>query len=451
MPRKVLPLTDVEIKNARPGRYADGGGLYLLVRTRVQRAVDDDVGSAEPRRGRRRKHLSDNVKFWLFRYTPKSGKLREMGLGAYGSGAGEVSLASARAKARDLLEKVRAGIDPLDERLAKEVAEKAAAQEAKIFGITFEGAAARYIAAHKAGWRNTKHAAQWVATLDEYVKPVFGNIPVKDVDTACVLAALTPIWSRKPETASRVRGRIEAILDYAKVQGWRSGENPAVWRGHLALTLPRRSKIAPVKHHAALPWGEVPAFMERLTSQSGVSALALRFAILTAARTSEVIGARWSEINLSSERWTIPAARMKAGREHVVPLSSAALALLRTMTELRVIDASDAPVFPSQVPTRSLSNMALLALLRRMERHDLTAHGFRSTFRDWVAENTSYPSEVAEMALAHTIGDKVEAAYRRGDLLEKRRRLMEEWGNYCVAPTADRADVVRAIRARSAA
>ncbi|HEX5328327.1 MAG TPA: site-specific integrase, partial [Acetobacteraceae bacterium] len=245
------------------------------------------------------------------------------------------------------------------------------------------------------------------------------------------MKVLEPIWNAKPETANRVRGRIEAILDYAKARGWRSGENPARWRGHLANLLPPSSKVARVQHHAALPWRQISSFMATLGQQHGVAALALRFAILTVARTGEVLGARWDEIDMEAGLWTIPARRMKAGREHRVPLSSGALAALREASGLRVQSRPDAFVFPGANSDRPLSSMAMLMLLRRMDRDDLTAHGFRSTFRDWCAEDTDYPGELAEMALAHTLRDKTEAAYRRGDLLPKRRRLMDDWSDFC--------------------
>ena len=254
---------------------------------------------------------------------------------------------------------------------------------------------------------------------------------MSEISTAHVLAAVEPIWSKKTETASRVRGRIETILDFAKTHGWRSGENPAVWKGHLSLALPARSKVAKVKHHAALPWREIGEFMTGLAIQKGMGALALRFAIFTAARSGEVRGAVWQEIDLDAATWIIPAERMKAEREHRVPLSDPALAILSEMAAVRTSADPSALVFPGQSEGRPLSDMSLTAVLRRMGRSDLTAHGFRSTFKDWASETTSYPAEVSEMALAHTINSKVEAAYRRSDLFEKRRKLMTEWAVYC--------------------
>ena len=291
-----------------------------------------------------------------------------------------------------------------------------------------------YIAAHEASWRNAKHRQQWRNTLDTYADPILGKLPVAQVEVGDVMRVLEPLWREKTETASRLRGRIESVLDYATARGWRSGENPARWRGHLDNLLPARSKVAKVEHHAALPWREIGAFMAALAEEEGVSALALRFAILTAARTGEVIGARWSEIDMQAAVWTVPADRMKAAREHRVPLSDAALDVLREVAKLRTEPEADGFVFPGGKAGKPLSSMALLMLLRRMERGDLTAHGFRSTFRDWCAEATNYPREVAEAALAHTLRDKTEAAYQRGDLMEKRRRLMAEWATFCARP-----------------
>jgi integrase len=302
--------------------------------------------------------------------------------------------------------------------------------------ITFSQVANAYIAAHERSWRNAKHRQQWRSTLDTYADPLLGRLPVAQVMVGDVMRALEPIWYARTETASRLRGRIEAVLDYAAARGWRTSENPARWRGHLDNLLPARSKVAKVKHHTALPWREIGAFMATLAKEQGVSALALRFAIMTAARTSEVIGARWSEINLNEAVWTVPAGRMKAYREHRVPLSEGALEVLRTMANVRTHQKADGFVFPGGKPSKPLSSMALLMLLRRMGRGDLTAHGFRSTFRDWCAEATNYPREVAEAALAHTLRDKTEAAYQRGDLMEKRRRLMAEWATFCSRPDA---------------
>lgn len=306
--------------------------------------------------------------------------------------------------------------------------------------------AAAYIAAHEASWRNAKHRQQWGNTLADYAFPVLGKLGVGMIGTADVTRVLEPIWRDKPETAARVRGRIEAVLDYAAAREWRTGENPARWRGHLANILPARAKLARVEHHAALPWRDVGAFMATLAEQEGIAALALRFAILTAARTGEVIGARWGEIDASNAIWTVPAARMKAQQEHRVPLSDAALAVLAEMAKLRRSDDPAEFVFPGARAGQPLSNMALAMTLRRMGRDDVTVHGFRSTFRQWCAEATNTPRELAEAALAHTLKDKVEAAYQRGDMMEKRHRLMSDWATFCARPAP--AGEVIPLRAR---
>jgi integrase len=412
-------LSAAFVRTAKSGRYCDGDGLYLLVK-------------------------KSGARFWVFRYKLNGGKQREAGLGRAGDGRNCVRLAEAREKASILFRQVRSGIDPLAAREAASAAAKAAAQDAAIKGITFRDAARRYIDAHAATWRNPKHAAQWPSTIDVYANPVFGDLSVADVATVHVLGALESIWLTKPETASRLRGRIERILDFAKTRGWRSGENPAAWKGHLSMTLPARSKVRKVEHHAALPWREMGDFMAVLRDQAGAGARALGFAIFAAARSGEVRGARWREIDLSAATWVVPAGRMKSGREHRVPLSEPALEILRQMVAARMADNGDALVFPGQDTTRPLSDMTLTAVLRRMSRGDLTAHGFRSTFRDWAAEATAYPAELVEMALAHTVGSKVEAAYRRGDLFEKRRRLMSDWADFCLTPSVgEKLNVVR--------
>jgi integrase len=312
--------------------------------------------------------------------------------------------------------------------------------------MTFREGAETYIAAHKAGWKNPKHAAQWPATLATYVYPVFGDLPVQAIDTGLVMKALEPIWTAKPETATRVRGRIESVIDWATARGYRQGENPARWRGHLENLFPKKSKVRRVEHHPALPYDEIGAFTASLRGQGGIGARALEFLILTAARTGEVIGARWDEFDLAQKVWTVPAERMKAGKEHRVPLSAPALAIVEAMRETRESEF----VFPGGKRGKPLSNMAMLKLLKRMGRDDLTAHGFRSSFRDWAAESTGFPSEVVEMALAHMVGDKVEAAYRRGDLFAKRRQLMEAWARYCEARrvSGDVVNLSAASRAR---
>jgi integrase len=401
----------------KPGMYADGGGLYLQVTANAQ--------DGEP------------AKSWIYRYMLR-GKAREMGLGSLNT----ISLQQARDKALDCRRLRQERIDPIEARNAARA--QGALEAAK--SITFKQAATEYVRSHRAGWRNAKHAAQWSATLATYAEPKIGALSVQAIDTGLVLKVLEPIWTAKPETASRLRGRIEAILDWAKVRGYRVGENPARWRGHLDKLLPARNKVRRVEHHAALPYPAMPEFMISLRAQQGAAARALEFAILTAARTGEVIGARWDEIDLAGKVWIIPAGRMKAGKEHRVALSDRALALLgdaRALIGLDAMAGAQSPfIFGGGRSGRPLSNMALLMLLRRMGHGDLTAHGFRSTFRDWAAECTNFPSEVVEMALAHAVGDKVEAAYRRGNLLVKRFALMSAWAEYCASgPRAESGNV----------
>jgi integrase len=299
--------------------------------------------------------------------------------------------------------------------------------------MTFKACAEAYIDAHRAGWRNAKHADQWANTLATYAYPIFGAVPVQAVDVGLIMKVLEPIWTTKTETASRVRGRIESVLDWAKARGYRRGDNPARWRGHLDNLLARQSKIQKVQHHAALPYGQIGTFVVNLRKQEGIAARALEFTILTAARTGETIGARREEINDDATVWTVPAKRMKVDtHEHRVPLSPAASAIAKHILQSHKGEF----LFPGGKAKKPLSNMAMAAVLDRMGRDDITVHGFRSTFRDWAAEMTSFPREVAEMALAHVVDDKVEAAYRRGDLFEKRRRLMEAWATYCAKRAA---------------
>lgn len=390
MQGKLTALGVAKLKT--PGMYGDGRGLWLQV-------------------------TGKGGKSWIFRFT-LDGKAREMGLGA----ANTFSLAEARDKALACRKLCAEGIDPIEARNARRDAARIEAARA----ITFRQCATAYIDAHKAGWRNAKHGAQWTATLETYAYPAFGDLPVQAVDTGLVMRAVEPIWATKPETATRVRGRIEAILDWAATRGFRRGENPARWKGHLANLLPKRSRVKKVEHHAALPFSEVSAFMRALSEQPGVAAKALAFTILTAARTGETIGAQWPEIDLDAGVWTVPAERMKAGIEHRVPLSGPAVQILREMTAIHSAEF----VFPGGKRGRSLSNMAMLKTLERMSRDDLTVHGFRSSFRDWASETTAFPSEVVEAALAHTIESKVERAYRRGDLFQKRRELMGAWASY---------------------
>jgi integrase len=403
MARTVGKLTALKVsRDLKPGMYADGAGLYLQV-------------------------TGAGAKSWIFRYS-LHGKAREMGVGSLSA----VSLANARIKAAECRRLRQDGIDPIEARKTRR--EQAALDAAKT--LTFKEAAESYIASHEAGWRNAKHSSQWTNTLATYAEPVLGKLSIQAIDTNVVLKALQPIWKTKPETASRVRGRIEAILDWAKVRGLRQGENPARWRGHLDHLLPAKAKVRRVKHHAALPYAELPDFITQLRAQEGGAARALEFTILTASRTGETIGAAWDEVNTHDKVWTVPVDRMKAGKEHRVPLSSRALAIVRDHDDVR----SSVYVFPGGKPGKPLSNMAMTEVLRRMGRGDITVHGFRSTFRDWAAERTNFPNEVVEMALAHTIGDKTEAAYRRGDLFEKRRRLMADWATYCNTPAASGRD-----------
>lgn len=379
-----------DVKTLGPGRHSDGGGLYL---------EKDNKG-----------RLS-----WVFMFK-RNGKRREMGLGSADPNAG-LGLAAAR-RARDEARKVvEAGGDPIEAR-------KAPIAEAPSIP-TFGEVADAYVSDLSPQWRNEKHRAQWAMTLKEHGAPLRA-LPVDQVDTTAVLGVLKPIWGKTPETASRLRGRIERVLDAAKAQGHRSGENPARWRGHLDHLLPKRQKLTR-GHHAAIDYTELPAFMAMLRGRSATAARALEFTILTAARSGEVLGAKWPEMDLDAGLWTVPAERMKAGREHRVALSEPAVRLLRRLHETWSCEY----VFANQRGKGALSGMSMTMVLRRMKRDDITAHGMRSAFRDWAAETTPHPSEVVEMALAHTIANKVEAAYRRGDLFEKRRALMRDWAAYC--------------------
>jgi integrase len=403
-------LTALGVANAKePGLFGDGANLFLKV---------DERGN----------------KSWIVRFAV-GGRQRKLGLGPVHT----VSLAEAREKAADARKLLQAGHDPVE---AKRAA-KAAARVASAKVLTFDQCAERYIEAHRAGWKSDKHAAQWMATIKTYVSPAFGSMPVKDIDTGMVMQVLSPIWAKKTETANRVRGRIESVLSWAKVHGYRSiGENPAQWRGHLDQLLPPHGKVRKVQHWSALPYAELPEFMVALRDQPGVAARALEFAIHTATRTSETLNAMWSEVDLDKKLWVIPENRMKAGREHRVPLSDAVLTILEEMKELRTSEY----VFPGAKRNRPLSNMAMLVRLRRMRRDDLTAHGFRASFRTWAAERTNFQRETIEAALAHVIGDKTEEAYQRGDMFDKRRALMDAWSSYCTWPPADDARKVVPIR-----
>jgi integrase len=386
MPRPIHRLTARAVVVAsKRGLLADGGGLFLQI-------------------------ARNGSKSWLFRYA-RAGRTRHMGLGPTHT----VTLAEARERARECRSLLANGHDPLDKRAHERVDSRS---------ITFDECASSYIATHKNSWRNAKHAVQWQSTLQTYVSPAFGDAPVDMVKVADVLRVVEPLWSAKPETASRVRGRVEAILDWASARGLRSGDNPARWRGHLDKLLPAKAKVRPALHHASLEFTETAAFIADLRKRTSVAAAALEFLILTAARTNEVLGAEWSEIDVNSGVWTVPATRMKAGKQHRVPLPQAAISILERM--------SPTSQFVFAGPKgRPLSNMALLALLKRMGRTGITVHGFRSTFRTWASERTSVQREVAEAALAHSSGSKVEQAYQRGDLFLKRKQLMRNWAEFC--------------------
>jgi integrase len=340
-------------------------------------------------------------------------------------------LVEARERASQARKLKSGGVDPIG--LKRDQAAERRAAERALEIPTFDESVEAFLKTQSAAWKNAKHSQQWTNTLKAYASPHFGSWPVSEVGFQAVMAALRPIWTTKPETASRVRGRIEAVLDWATVMEFRSGDNPARWKGNLDKALPSRNKLTKVKHHAALPYQEISAFLELLSARGEVAARALHFAILTAARTSEVLGLHWSELDLGRDIWVVPAERMKAGREHRVPLSEAAKATLPKRSESADADL----VFPSPGSAVPLSINSMSAVLKRMRRDDITVHGFRSTFRDWAAEETNWSSEVVEAALAHTIGSKVEAAYRRGDLFEKRRKLMIEWSIYASAARRD--------------
>lgn len=406
MPRKAKELTALEVKRiTKPGLHAVGEvpGLALQV---------------QPSGGRS----------WVLRMMVGTQR-REMGLGGYP----EVPLAEARNKAREAREKVRGGIDPV----AEAHAAKSALKAATAARLTFREAAAKYIEIHRTAWRNPKHAAQWESTLEQYAYPFAGSLSVGDIGLPHILAIFEQtvpadgtnpagkLWEARTETATRLRGRIESIFDWCKGRGYRSGDNPAAWKGNLDAQLPRPERIRRVKHHPALPLDEMSSFMAALRAREGIGARALELLILSAARSGEVRGMRWREVDMTSGIWSVPAERMKAGKEHRVPLSRAAISLLN---DLPRFDGNDL-VFPS--PRGGvMSDMTLTAVMRRMGREEVP-HGFRSTFRDWVAERTGYPGEMAEKALAHTISNATEAAYRRLDMVEKRRRMMDDWAAFC--------------------
>lgn len=400
MARKAKELSALTVARLKaPGRHAVGGvdGLYLR-----------NIG---------------NSRAWVLRIKIDQ-RRSDIGLGPYP----EVSLADARDAARTERRKVREGVDPVQQRIAAR-----SAQRAQKAGVrTFQDCATDYIEAHKAGWKSDKHAKQWTATLKAYAFPAFGLLSIADVDTAVVQEVLQPIWAIKPETASRLRGRIESVLDWAKVQSYRTGENPARWRGHLDHLFPARVKVKPVQHHPALPYDRLPVFLRDLRKRDGMAARALEFLVLTAARSGEVRGMVWGELDFDAKVWTIPANRMKAGKEHRVPLATAAVAILEALPHIEGTDFVF--VAPRGGP---LSDMTLSAVLRRMKLTNVTVHGFRSTFRDWAGETSTYPREVIEHALAHQLKDKAEAAYQRGDLLTKRATLMAEWGSFVHSKSDD--------------
>ena len=385
-------LTAVGIRNLKDkGLHADGGGLYLRI-------------------------TESGTKAWIFRFARDS-RARDMGLGAHA----DISLASAREIAEECRKLLKQGLDPIEARN-----KTAAKQNASPNSATLREAVDRYITAHEPSWKNAKHRQQWRNTLATYAIPIIGDMDVADIVTEDVLRVLEPIWRTKPETATRVRGRIENVLDWCRARKLRDGANPALWRGHLKHLLPARKKKGSVRHHPAMPWQEMPEFMAALRTNSAMSARALEFTILTAARTSEAILATPSEFDLNEGVWHVPATRMKASVDHRVPLSERARTVIAALPQIE----GTGYVFPSARRERPLSNMAMLELLRGL-RPGLTVHGFRSTFRDWAAEQTDFPSEVVEMALAHTIESEVERAYRRGDLFQKRRNLMDAWAAYC--------------------
>jgi integrase len=417
---------------AKPGMHPDGGGLYL----RVTDGKEDENGARILNR------------YWLFRYASrvpfkgkdgrdgKPGDDRQIGIGPLDT----ISLAQARSVARECREQLLAGLDPIEEREKAKC--KSAAATAKT--ITFAKAAETYIASHEAGWRNDKHRKQWTTSLKTYAYPVIGHLAVREIDIGLIMQVLQPMWTVKPETAGRVRGRIQRVLGWCKVNGYREGENPARWTDNLDQLLPARGKIRKVEPQPALPYEQIGAFMADLREQAGTAARALEFAILNAGRSGEVRGMRWDGNELAGNVWTCPAERMKGNREHRVPLTASALAVIERMREQRRV----VYVFPGEIKGEPLSDMALTEVIRRMNDargaaglprwtdpsqggRDVVPHGFRSTFRDWVSEETSFADYLGEAALAHAKGDKVEAAYKRGDVLAKRRHLMEAWASYC--------------------
>lgn len=390
-----MPLSAQKVKTAGPGRHGDGRGLFLYVKPSGARS-------------------------WVLRYQV-AGRRRDLGLGAFP----DVTLAMARERATEARRAIAEGDDPI-------------AKKHQAKPKTFRDAALELIESKRPGWKNAKHTAQWSSTLEAYAYPKIGRLQVAKVQTSDVMGCLTPIWSDKPETANRVRQRIEAVIDYASALGIRTGDNPARWRGHLDNLLPKPTKVRAVKHHPALPHAQIANFMEELDKREGVAARALAFTILTAARSGETRLAKWAEIDLEAGIWTVPANRMKAGKEHRVPLTDAAIALLGPRRD------ENALVFESEAKSgKPISDMTMTSVLRRMDHTNITVHGFRSTFRDWAGETTAFPREVIEAALAHGIKDKAEAAYARSDLFDKRRKLMEAWVSVAVKHSGNDKKVVR--------
>ncbi len=394
----------------RPGKYADGGNLYLQVRPSTRIIETDSI-----------------TKSWIFRYS-RFGKDTWLGLGPYP----DVTLADARDLATRERKKMRQGIDPLTDKRARQIAARTAHENM----LTFAECAELYIESQAPGWSNPKHIEQWRSTLTKLAGPIIGHLSVDQIDTALIMRCLEPIWTTKTETASRLRGRIESVLDWSTVRSYRKGDNPAHWRGHLDKLLPRPSQVVRVKHHAALPFTDIGALMRQIRQDTGVASRALELTILTAARTNEVVQAEWSEFDLGRKTWIVPAERMKSNRQHRVPLSAAAIEALEA-----VKGRDKTYVFPGHKRYSHLSNAAMMKVLKRLKQTGITVHGFRSAFRDWCAESTNYSADVAEMALAHALRDKTEAAYRRGDLFEKRARLMADWARYCSKPTTPAAVV----------
>ena len=396
MAKTVKRLKDLQIRRlSQPGSYPDGEGLYLQVRT-------------------------SGAKDWFYRYEVE-GKGRKRGLGSYPT----LSLEQARDDALECRQLRQQGIDPVD--YAKAQRQKEALDEAKSF--TFKECALTYINSHNRGWKNRKHESQWRNTLETYAYPTIGDISVQDIDIGLVMEVLEPIWYEKTETASRVRQRIENILDWATVKQYRSGDNPALWRGRLDKLLPKRVKVQKPVHFPAMDYRELPEYFQALRKRDSVATRALAFTILTAARNGEARAVTNDELDIKGKIWTIPDSRMKADREHRVPLSAEALKIIKEMEPFR--RHTDNFIFPGQAHAKPISEASLLKVVKQQDK-TLTVHGFRSTFRDWCAEQTSFPREVAEAALAHSVRDKTEAAYQRGDLFEKRRKLMDQWAQYCL-------------------